>query len=104
LLGGYIAGFDTTVLAGEVALSRSMRGTMPFRVSSYPEALQRSAPVAWRARRDFSLMYADMHAQRSDAVMEQAMRARAAIEEAHAVLAERGEWVLNEKGLLARAR
>ena len=44
-----------------------------------------------------------MHAERHDAVMEQAQRARAAIEEAHAVLAERGEWVLNEKGLLARA-
>ena len=31
------------------------------------------------------------------------MRVRADFEEAHARLAERGEWALNEKGLLARA-
>ena len=104
LLGGYLAGFDTTVLVGEVALSRPLRGTLPFRVDRYPDALRRSAPLHWRSRRDFSLLYADMHARRGDDVMEQAMRARAAIEEAHARLAERGEWVLNEKGLLARAR
>jgi hypothetical protein len=76
---------------------------MPFEVSSYPEALRRSAPVAWRARRDFSNQIADVYAQRADARMEQALRTRGLIEEAHAVMAERGEWVLNEKGLLARA-
>jgi hypothetical protein len=43
-----------------------------------------------------------MHRTKGDDVMVQAMSARAAIEEAHAVMAERGEWVLNEKGLLAR--
>lgn len=102
LLGGYLAGFDTTVLVGEVALCAPLRGTMPFAVDGYPDALRQSAPVAWRARRDFSLMYAEQHAERGDDVMVHAMRARAAIEEAHAVMAERGEWVLNEKGLLAR--
>lgn len=102
LLGGFIAGFDTTVLVGEAAICRPMRGTMPFSVTEYPAALRHAAPIAWRARRDFSLMYADMHAERGDDVMEQAMRARGAVEEAHAVMAERGEWVLNEKGLLAR--
>jgi hypothetical protein len=104
LLGGFIAGFDTTVLVGEVAICRPMRGEMPFSVTSYPEALRASAPAAWRARRDFSLLYAEMHRDKGDDVMVQAMSARAAIEEAHAVLAERGEWVLNEKGLLARVR
>lgn len=102
LLGGFIAGFDTTVLVGEVALCKLLHGSMPFSVSGYPDALRQAAPLAWRARRDFSLMYADAHAQRGDTVMEQALWARAAIEEAHAVMAERGEWVLNEKGLLAR--
>jgi hypothetical protein len=104
LLGGHIAGFDTTVLVGEVAVCKPLRGAMPFSVDAYPDALRREAPKAWRARRDFSLMYAEMHAAKDDDVMEQAMRARAAIEEAHAVMAERGEWVLNEKGLLARVR
>jgi hypothetical protein len=102
LLGGFIAGFDTTVLVGEVAICKLLRGEMPFAVTSYPDALRAAAPVAWRARRDFSLMYADMHRTKGDDVMVQAMSARAAIEEAHAVMAERGEWVLNEKGLLAR--
>jgi hypothetical protein len=102
LLGGFIAGFDTTVLVGEAALCKPLRGELPFERPVYPDALRREAPKAWRARRDFSLLYADMHAERGDDVMVQAMRARAAIEEAHAVMAERGEWVLNEKGLLAR--
>jgi hypothetical protein len=102
LLGGYLAGFDTTVLVGEVALAKVLHGTLPFSVPSYPDALRRAAPVHWRARRDFSLMYASMHDERGDEVMASAMRARGAIEEAHAVMAERGEWVLNEKGLLSR--
>ena len=102
LLGGFLAGFDTTVLVGEVALCAPLRGTMPFTVDGYPDALRQSAPAAWRARRDFSLVYVEQHAARGDDVMVQAMSARAAIEEAHAVMAERGEWVLNEKGLLAR--
>ena len=102
LLGGFLAGFDTTVLVGEVAICRVLHGTLPFSVSEYPAALRASAPPAWRARRDFSLMYAEMHAQRGDDLLETGMRARAAVEEAHAVLAERGEWVLNEKGILAR--
>jgi hypothetical protein len=104
LLGGFIAGFDTTVLVGEAAICQVLHGSLPFSVSSYPDALRTAAPPAWRARRDFSLMYAEQHAERGDDVMVAAMQARAAIEEAHAVLAERGEWVLNEKGLLARAR
>lgn len=103
LLGGYLAGFDTTVLVGEVALCRVLHGSLPFAVPSYPEALRREAPPRWRARRDFSVMYAAMHDERGDEVMAAAMRARGAIEEAHAVMAERGEWVLNEKGLLQRA-
>lgn len=102
LLGGFLAGFPTTVLVGEVALCQPLRGTMPFLVPSYPDRLAELAPARWRDRRDFSLRYADMHAERDDDVMVQAMRARAAIEEAHAVMAERREWVLNEKGLLSR--
>jgi hypothetical protein len=104
LLGGYLAGFPTTVLVGEVAVAKVLRGTLPFTVPGYPPALREAAPAMWRARRDFSLLYADMHAARGDALLETGNRARAAVEEAHAVMCERGEWVLNEKGLLDRAR
>jgi hypothetical protein len=103
ILGGFLAGFDTTILAGEAAVCRLLRGTMPFSVPSYPAALQASAPGAWRARRDFSFQIADVYATRRESAMEQALRTRGNVEEAHAVMAERGEWVLNEKGLLARA-
>ena len=103
LLGGYLAGFPTTVLVGEVATARLLRGSLPFAVDAFPDALRAAAPAMWRARRDFSLMYADMHAARADALLETGNRARAAVEEAHAVMCERGEWVLNEKGLVERA-
>jgi predicted nucleotidyltransferase len=104
LLNGYIAGFPTTVLVGEVALAKVLRGSLPLTVPTYPDALRASAPPHWRGRRDFHEMYAGFHDERGDAVMAAANRARAAIEEAHAVMAERGQWVLNEKGLLARVR
>lgn len=103
LLGGYLAGFPTTVLVGEVALAKVLRGGLPFAVDAFPDALRAAAPAMWRARRDFSLMYAEMHAARGDTLLETGNRARAAVEEAHAVMCERGEWVLNEKGLLERA-
>lgn len=103
LLNGYLAGFDTTVLVGEVAVAQPLAGAMPLSVPSYPSALRASAPPRWRDRRDFHLMYASMHDQRGDSVLAGACRVRAALEEAHAVMAERGEWVFNEKGLLARA-
>ena len=103
LLGGYLAGFPTTVLVGEVAVAKVLRGSLPFSVPSYPSALRDAAPAMWRERRDFSLRYAEMHAARGDSLLETGNRARAAVEEAHAVMSERGEWVLNEKGLLERA-
>lgn len=103
LLGGYLAGFPTTVLVGEVALANVLRGSLPFAVDAYPPALREAAPAMWRARRDFSIRYAEMHAARGDSMLESGNRARAAVEEAHAVMCERGVWVLNEKGLLERA-
>lgn len=103
LLNGYLAGFPTTVLVGEVALCKVLHGRLPFAVPSFPDALRTSAPPHWRGRRDFHEMYAGYHEQRGDDMLAAANRARSLVEEAHARMAERGEWVLNEKGLLARA-
>jgi hypothetical protein len=103
LLNGYLAGFPTTVLVGEVALCKVLHGSLPFSVPGFPEPLRASAPQHWRGRRDFHEMYAGFHEKRGDDMLAAANRTRALVEEAHARMAERGEWVLNEKGLLARA-
>ena len=103
LLNGYLAGFPTTVLVGEVALCKVLHGSLPFSVPTFPEQLRVTAPPSWRGRRDFHEMYAGFHAKRGDDMLAAANRTRALIEEAHARMAEQGEWVLNEKGLLARA-
>jgi predicted nucleotidyltransferase len=103
LLNGYLAGFPTTVLVGEVALCNVLHGSLPFAVPTFPEPLRVTAPQHWRGRRDFHEMYAGFHEQRGDDMLAVANRTRALVEEAHARMAERGEWVLNEKGLLARA-
>ena len=51
----------------------------------------------------FHRNYAESHRARGDERAAAALETRADIEEGHARMAERGEWVLNEKGLLARA-
>jgi hypothetical protein len=45
-----------------------------------------------------------MHARRGNVVGATGQAARAVIEEAHALLCERGQWVLNEKRILETAR
>ena len=101
LLHGFVAGIPTYVLAGEVAIGRRLRGELPE--VTYPEALKATAPRWWRDLRSFSLDVAGHHARRADAVGCGGLLAKAAIAEAHARLAERGLWVLNEKGIVARA-
>ncbi|HEY0096858.1 MAG TPA: hypothetical protein VGB96_21200, partial [Archangium sp.] len=51
----------------------------------------------------FSLEHARMRAERGDMVGAMGQAAKAAIEKAHAVLAEQHTWVLNEKRILERA-
>jgi hypothetical protein len=65
--------------------------------------LRESAPPSWRWRAQFHRTYAEHHASRGDQRAAEAVRTRGDFEEAHARMAERGEWALNEKGLLARA-
>jgi len=44
-----------------------------------------------------------MRAERGDAVGAAGQVAQATVEESHAILAPRGEWVLNEKRIVERA-
>ncbi len=99
---GYLAGFPTYAVVGELALGRQLTGE-PLPRPSYPDALRARATENWRWRAGFHRTYAGQHAARGDARAAAALLTRADLEEAHARMAERGEWVLNEKGLLARA-
>ena len=99
---GYLAGLPTYSLAAELSLGRVLAGELPV-VGAVPPALVAAAPPRWRFSRDFSLDYARMHAARGNVVGTAGQVAKAAMEEAHARLCERGQWALNEKRLLAAA-
>jgi hypothetical protein len=98
---GYLAGAPGYVHAGELAVSLPIAGELPR--PAFPDVLARSAPVRWRGRAAVSLMFAGVHAGAADAVCCTGMLAHAVLCAAHARLAERREWVLNEKRLVDRA-
>ena len=96
---GYVVGAPTYV--GELAINRPLSGELPR--PEYPDALAEAAAERWRGRAAVSLMFAHIHARADDAVCCTGMLAGAVLCEAHARLAERREWVLNEKRLVERA-
>lgn len=99
---GYLAGLPTYVLMAELASGRVLAGGLPM-VASMPPALVEEAPPRWRFARDFSLEYARMHAARGNAIGAVGQAAKAVVEEAHARLCARGQWVLNEKRMVRDA-
>ena len=98
---GYIVGAPTYVPVGELAINRPLSGELPR--PDYPEPLADAAVERWRGRASVSLMFARMHAGAAERVCCAGMLAGAVLCEAHARLAARGEWVLNEKRLVERA-
>jgi len=98
---GYLAGVPTYFLAAELASCRLLRGTLPE--APFPPALASAAPPRWRFCRSFSLDYARMHARRGNVVGTTGHAAKAVMEEAHAILCERSQWVCNEKRLIETA-
>jgi hypothetical protein len=99
---GYLAGCPTYSLRAEFALGRVLHGALPER-ASYPDPLAVTAQSRWRFSCAFSLEHARMRAERGDVVGAMGQAAKATIEKAHAVLAEKRTWVLNEKRILERA-
>lgn len=99
---GYIAGIPTYTLTAELASCRLLRGDLPA-PPRYPSALMASGAARWRFCRTFSLDCARMHAARGNVAGAIGHTARAVMEEAHAILCERGEWVCNEKRLIEAA-
>jgi hypothetical protein len=98
---GYLVGAPTYVLAGELALSLPVAGELPR--PGFPAPLAAAAATRWRGRASVSLMFAGIHAGAGDAVCCAGMLASAVLCAAHGRLAERREWVFNEKRLVARA-
>jgi hypothetical protein len=98
---GYLAGMASYALVGELALGEVLPGALPR--PEFPDALRQVAPARWRRSAASSLAVADGAAERHDVVACAGLLAKAAIEAAQAALAERGEWALNEQGIVRRA-
>jgi len=100
--GGYLVGAPTYVLVGELALAQVLQGQVE-RVQTYPPALRQSASRYWSGTADFALAYANTYVDRADPVGCAGCLIKAVLATAHARLAQRGEWVLNEKRLVTDA-
>jgi predicted nucleotidyltransferase len=98
---GCIVGAPTYLPVGELAVCQPLVGRVPR--PSFPQPLARSGPERWQGRASVALLFAQSHAQAGDAVCCAGMLANAVLCIAHARLAERREWVLNEKRLVHRA-
>jgi len=98
---GYLAGIPTYSLCAELALCRPLHGEIP--AAPFPPKLAAAAPAVWRFCRSFSLDYARMHARRGNAVGAIGQVGAAVMQEAHAILCERSQWVCNEKRLIETA-
>jgi predicted nucleotidyltransferase len=98
---GYIVGAPTYLSVGELAICQSIVGQLPR--PSFPDALATAAESRWKGRASVSLMFAKSYASLGDTVCCAGMLVDATLCTAHARLAQRHEWVLNEKHLVRRA-
>jgi predicted nucleotidyltransferase len=97
---GCLVGAPTYLPVGELALCAPISGELPR--PAFPRALADAAPARWQGRAAVALMFADGYARAGDVVCCTGMLANAVLATAHARAAQRGEWVLNEKRLVAR--
>jgi hypothetical protein len=97
-LGFHLAGIPTYMLTGELAGSRDLWGALPR--PAYPAALRASAPPFWLARAQRELDYADHWAASPNPINCAGALAKVVLQGAHARLAHRGVWALNEKRMV----
>ncbi|MDT0610773.1 nucleotidyltransferase domain-containing protein [Streptomyces lancefieldiae] len=98
----HLAGIPTYLVVAELAINEVLRGELPR--PAYPEALRRTAPEHWYGAATATLAYAKAgHAPKGAVTQVAGAIALATTQTAHAVLAARGEWVTNEKGVVQRA-
>ena len=99
----HLAGIPSYLVVAELAINRVLRGELP-RPDGYPAKLRLSAAERWYGTADATLAYARAnHAPQGRLTEVAGALAVAAVQAGHGVLAERGEWVTNEKRLLERA-
>ena len=98
---GYLAGMPTYALTAELASCQPLRGNLA--AVPYPPRLMQAAPARWRFCRAFSLEYARALAERGNRIGAIGQAAKAVMEEGHAILCERGQWICNEKRLIESA-
>ncbi len=98
ILGFHLAGIPTYMLTGELATNHSLFGMLP--TPQYPDALQVAAPVRWLERAAGELSYARYWADTANPINCAGALARAVLQCAHARLAHRRVWALNEKRMV----
>lgn len=98
----HLAGIPSYLVVGELAVNRVLRGRLPR--PQYPSTLRRSAYERWSATARLTLLYAEAnHAPKGLRTEAAGAVATAAMQAAHAITAAHGQWVTNEKTLLANA-
>ncbi|MDG9725487.1 nucleotidyltransferase domain-containing protein [Streptomyces sp. DH41] len=98
----HLAGIPTYLVVAELAINEVLRGELPR--PAYPQALRATAPDRWYGAATATLAYARAgHAPKGALTQVAGAIALATTQTAHAVLAARGEWVTNEKGMVERA-
>jgi predicted nucleotidyltransferase len=98
----HLVGIPTYLVVAELALNRTLRGTLPR--PEYPQRLRAEAPKAWWGWASGTFDYAIRnHAGSGRTTLAVGLAAQAAAASAHAVLAARGEWITNDKRLFLAA-
>jgi predicted nucleotidyltransferase len=98
ILGFHLAGIPTYMLPGELAESRPLWGALPR--PEYPASLRSRAPGVWLERANRELEYANFWASPANPISCAGALAKVVLQGAHARLAHRGIWALNEKRMI----
>ncbi len=101
ILGFHLAGIPTYVLPGELATGRCLSGELAR--PAYPEALRKSAPALWLGRANRELDYSAYWSASANPISGAGALAKVVLQGAHARLAHRGIWALNEKRMVEQA-
>ncbi|QUH01729.1 nucleotidyltransferase domain-containing protein [Saccharopolyspora erythraea] len=98
----HLAGIPSYLVAAELAINRTLRGELEK--PEYPDALRKAAAPRWWDSAQLTLGYARAaYAEHGHLAETVGAIGQAACQAAHAALADRGEWITNEKKLLERA-